>query len=344
MPKYPQSAVTAKRGANYIRTIVEDAGSLFIKIEQENDLGIDAIIELIHEGKPLNKQVAVQIKSGQSYYNSDSNECVFPVGNHREYWAKHPLAVYGIVYIPSLKTAHWLELKDYLKNNPEVVTIRFTTSHANRFDELSYNRIFIPKIIHETPTLSIDEAFLLIRSSKLDEAYLGIVVLFRRYPNVLQIWDELIYYISIRPIEEIPPHLVYFLAHIPGHPDIFYFGEQITPATRQYAKSIFSKIGVNEVIKLLKLVDQESSISRGTVGQSVESIISSLPSFEEILLRILDDLEIEMFIKECAVLILAYNKSTSATASLRTLAADGSWYANELLTHIQDSGYINPYA
>lgn len=61
MPRYPQSAVTAKRGINYVRTAVEDAGSLFIKIEQKNDLGIDALVELIQDGKPLNQQIAVQI-------------------------------------------------------------------------------------------------------------------------------------------------------------------------------------------------------------------------------------------------------------------------------------------
>jgi hypothetical protein len=49
MPRYPQTAVTAKRGANHVRATVEDAGSLFIKIEQKNDLGIDALIELIRD-------------------------------------------------------------------------------------------------------------------------------------------------------------------------------------------------------------------------------------------------------------------------------------------------------
>ena len=54
MPRYLQTAITAKRGANHVRATVEDAGSLFIKIEQENDLGIDALIELIRDGEPLN--------------------------------------------------------------------------------------------------------------------------------------------------------------------------------------------------------------------------------------------------------------------------------------------------
>lgn len=90
MTTYKQSAVTAKEGINFVRSVVESGGSLFIKIEQENDLGIDALIEFVKGEKPLNKQIAVQIKSGASYYTSEKGECAFPVGNHRTYWKDHP--------------------------------------------------------------------------------------------------------------------------------------------------------------------------------------------------------------------------------------------------------------
>ena len=183
------SAVTAKRGVNHVRTVVEDAGSLFIKIEQDNDLGIDALIELVQDGMPLNQQIAVQVKSGQSYYNTDGGECLFPIGNHREYWSKHLLPVYGIVYVPSIKTAHWVDIKRYLKANPQATTIRYQTSEANRFNETTFTKIFVPGLVRQVPTLALDEAFGLVRSSKLDEAYLGTVVLFRKCPNVLQVWD-----------------------------------------------------------------------------------------------------------------------------------------------------------
>ena len=64
MAIYKRSAVTAKRGINFLRSTVEDAGSLFIKIEQENDLGADALLELIKGERPLNQQCTIQIKSG----------------------------------------------------------------------------------------------------------------------------------------------------------------------------------------------------------------------------------------------------------------------------------------
>ena len=93
MVMYKKSSVTSKIGINYVRTIVEDCGSLFHKIEHESDLGIDAIIELIRDEKPLNHQVAVQIKSGSSYYNRSKKEFFIPIENHRDYWLNYPLPV-----------------------------------------------------------------------------------------------------------------------------------------------------------------------------------------------------------------------------------------------------------
>ncbi|MBI4205109.1 MAG: DUF4365 domain-containing protein [Betaproteobacteria bacterium] len=343
MPTYPRSAVTAKQGINFVRTVVEEAGSLFHKIEQENDLGIDALIELLRHGKPLNHQIAVQIKSGQTYYSSQPGECVFPIADHREYWARHRLPVYRVVYVPTLKTAFWIDIKHYLKRHPDATTVHFRTSEANRFDSSSFARLFIPSIVKETPSLSLEEAFHLARSPKVDELYLAVVVLFRRHPNVPRVWDEFVRCLRERPVEEIPGHLVYYLAHIPGHGDIYYFGEQITPATREYARSLLANLGYSEIVKLLSLIDPENSISRGSIGQSVHAVLSSLPQAPGLLRQVAAATELSLFVRECAALILAIEEGTDAAPVLQEVAASGSWYANELLAHLLEYGHINPY-
>src|SRR3989339_2036145 len=99
MPKYSDTIVTSKLGINFVKTVIESAGCIFHRIDQENDLGIDAIIELVKDGLPLSQQIGVQIKSGQTFYNGLTNQCFIPVGNHYEYWSKYPLSVYGIVYV-----------------------------------------------------------------------------------------------------------------------------------------------------------------------------------------------------------------------------------------------------
>jgi hypothetical protein len=343
MATYKRSAIIAKRGINFVRSTVENAGSLFIKIEQENDLGIDALIELIKDEHPLNKQIAVQIKSGQSYYNADVGECMFPIGAHRAYWERHPLPVFGVVFVPALKTAHWVNIKHHLKSHPGATVVRYRATEANRFDDTSFSKIFVPAIAGETPTLALDEAFLLARSEKPDERYLGLLVLFRRYPNVLLVWDELVKVFIQQPVDEIPQVLPYWLAHIPWHGDIAYYGETISEGTRAYARSLLSRFGYSEVVKLLSFVDPEDSISRGSVGQSVEAIISSLPHAGDVLRQIISSADLDMFVRECAALILAMNEGPSAIKEIAQLAETGSWYSKEIINHVREYGGINPY-
>jgi hypothetical protein len=344
MPTYKRSAVTAKEGINFIRSAVEGGGSLFIKIEQENDLGIDALLEFIKDERPLNKQIAVQIKSGASYYTAEATECAFPIGTHRQYWSGHPLPVFGLVYVPSLGTAYWVNLKRYLKANPDATVVRFAATEANKFDAATFTKLFFPAVVGETPVLQIDEAFQLARSKKAAETYLGLLVLFRRYPNNTNVWDELVHTFKTRPAEEIPPVLLYWLAHIPGHGDIFYFGETVSAQTRVYARGLFSQFELRDVIKLLSFIDPEEQIGRGTLGQSIEAIISSLPTASNMLRQIIESSEFEMPVRESAALILAMNEESLALPDLAILEEEGSWYAGEMIKHVKEYGGINPYA
>lgn len=344
MPTYKRSAVTAKEGINFIRGAVEGGGSLFIKIEQENDLGIDALLEFIKDEHPLNKQIAVQIKSGASYYSAEACECAFPIGSHRTYWAAHPLPVFGLVYVPALGAAFWVNIKRYLKTNPNATVIRFTATEANRFDAVTFKKLFLPSVVGETPVLEFDEAFRLARSTKPAEIYLGLLVLFRRYPNNTEAWEELVHTFKLRPSDEIPPVLPHWLAHIPWHGDIFYIGEAITEQTRAHVRGLFEKFELQDVVKLLSFIDPEEQIGRGTLGQSIEAIISSLSCASLFLRQIINSTDIEMSVRESAALILAMNEKSRALADLTVLKEAGSWYAGEIIRHVKEYGGINPYA
>lgn len=344
MPTYKRSAVTSKEGSNFVRMVVEGAGSLFIKIEQENDLGIDALFEFIRDERPINKQIAVQIKSGASYYSPDTEECAFPIGDHRSYWSSHPLPVFGIVYVPARRAAYWVNIKRYLKANADAATVRFPATQANLFNEQTFAALFVPAVLGEVPQLSYDEAIRLADSHRPSETYLGLLVLFRRYPGDRAVWDRLVSLFKALPVEEIPPVWVYWLAHIPGHGDILYYGQAPTEEIRAYVRGMFSQFGYAEILKLLELIDPEDQIGRGTVGQSVEAIISSLPQARELLRRIISAQAVPMPVRESAALILAMNEGHAAQPELQALRAAGSWYAGEMLAYVKEHGGINPYA
>lgn len=343
MVTYSRSAVSSKIGMNYVRSLVEGAGSLFHKIEQESDLGIDALIELVVGGRPAGAQLAIQVKSGQSYYQPASETCLIPVSNHREYWSHHPLPVIGVVFIPRLEKAHWVDLKHALRADPSGTVIRFVASEANLLDRDTFASIFVPTFLRGTPNLPLAKAIALSQSLKRDEAYLGLLVLFRQYPNQHAAWDALIEYFLVTPVESIPLSLIYHMAHIPWHGDIAYSGERIADEVRDYVANRMAAFGRAEVLKLLELIDSEQGIARGTIGQSVEAVVSSLPGVDAHLADIASDVSIDLVVCESAALILAMHLANGADPVLGHLAKRGSWFAGELMRLNGESGGINPY-
>jgi len=337
MPRYADTVVTSKLGVNFVKTAVDAAGCIFHRIDQENDLGIDAIIELVKDGVPLNKQFAVQIKSGPSFHIAQSNKCQIPIGNHFNYWSNYPLPVYGIVFIPFLNTANWVNIKDYLKRSGQSTTIKFDRTKVNVFDNQDFASIFLPGILNETPKLSFEEAKSLLKSTHLSETYLGLLVLFRTAPNTLETWDLFIEFFRARRQSEIPFGLIYYLAHIPWHPDIWYHGEGITADTKAHARKLFQGFDKRDIAKLLSFIDEETGISRGSIGQSVEAIISSLSNRDRLLLEVTDDNGLPMSSREYAALIYAYHNHQAAMPLLRRLSEQGSWYAGELHSYLKET-------
>lgn len=82
----------------------------FIFREQTiSDYGIDALIETKEESSPTGKLIAVQIKSGDSFFKeTDGENIVFRVDEkHRNYWINHSLPVIIVLYSPSLDECIW---------------------------------------------------------------------------------------------------------------------------------------------------------------------------------------------------------------------------------------------
>jgi len=76
----------------------------------------------------------------------------------------------------------------------------------------------------------------------------------------------------------------------------------------------------------------------------LKQIISSLPNASEVLEGIVLDNSLTAFTRECAAIILAMNEGKSAIPTITKLADTGSWYAEELIEHINTYGGVNPYA
>ncbi|WP_335974864.1 DUF4365 domain-containing protein [Gaetbulibacter jejuensis] len=334
MVKYSNSNIVSKEGVNFIKSVVENSGSIFHKIDQENDLGIDGIIEFIDNGKPSHKSIAVQIKSGNSFYNEKSKTCKIQIGNHYEYWLNYFLPVCGLVYIPKLKNAYWVNIKSFLENNQGATSIRFVANRSNCLNLINFKKLFYPNIHGKIPDLILSEALSLFDSKVLDEFRLGRLVLFNKYVNEQLTWQRFINHIISETQENIDLKVVYNIAHIPWHPDIFYSGDVIKNEIKEYVAEEINKFGEGEIIKLLSLINEDIGIQRGTIGQSIDAILSLIKNINQHLESIILNKSNSEFIGNISVTLYAYYKQEESVPFLSQISNND--YVNHVLSYLNE--------
>ena len=112
---------TERIGVGYVQSVVDrDLGWVF-REQPTDDYGIDAHIEIADDTSPVGKLIAVQIKSGESYFKENSQtSIIFRFDSkHAEYWLNHSLPVIIILYNPKTHKCIWEHLQ---KDNIEFIS------------------------------------------------------------------------------------------------------------------------------------------------------------------------------------------------------------------------------
>lgn len=79
-----------------------------------DDFGIDAEIEVADQNNPTGKVIAVQIKSGNSYFIRTEEGIVFRFNEkHKKYWWGHVLTVIVLLYNPVSKECIWEVINEF---------------------------------------------------------------------------------------------------------------------------------------------------------------------------------------------------------------------------------------
>ena len=99
---------TGRIGVHMCGAIFEEHDFIF-REEPIADYGIDAIIEAKEGGIPSGKLIAVQIKSGDSYFLSNNDDYIvyYVDSKHREYWINHSLPVIIVLYKKDSNECFW---------------------------------------------------------------------------------------------------------------------------------------------------------------------------------------------------------------------------------------------
>lgn len=347
MIKYNDKIKKGKLGVNYVTDIVDRCECYFNKIEQENDIGIDGIIEFTDDSIPTGKCIAVQIKTGESYVNRRKNECIIPIENHYKYWNNYCMPVYGIVYILDANLAYWVDIKQYLDDNRSNIEsgklniIKFKMKSINKFDIESFNKYFKCDVKNTLPEISYEEASNLLESENIDEIYIGVNSLAIRYADKKETWDKLIDVFRKNTDYDLTSEIIFYISYIFGHGDLW--GQlNFSKESKQYAKEIINKLNINEVIKILNVID-ENGIERGTIGQCVEAIVSNIDNSDKLLKEIIKNEDLEEQTINSAIAILAYSYPEKFKLAISRNEIERDWYVELIIDSFEEYGGFDLY-
>ncbi len=296
MKEFPRTKATGELGVAFVKTVVFEAKSIFRKLPEETDLGIDGLIEFVENEIATGVQVGVQIKTGASYLVQRSNSKQFEVRVSKKdlnYWNMQEISTALIVYDPETKLSGWLDVTDYIRCNPDSLKQQYTTlsidSTAKPFSIATFQGEFKATFqLHRLEANLFDYADLTTSHEPKDK--------FRGLSGLLHHPKSRFSRLTCSLLLQ---HLFYhdnglrsavsdILSRYLPHPEVGFVPPQ---DIRNYVVSEINKFGKYEVSRLLETAwfDEENLMQRGSLGQSVGVIITHIPGYEQHLCELTKD-------------------------------------------------------
>ena len=341
LPKRPKHSATERDGVNYVRAVVEGANCIFHEIHRENDYGNDAFIELVDGEQVTGICIALQIKSGKSYCETDRCR-IRSTPEQRDYWSGHKLPVVGVAYDPGERVGYWVDITRRLASRSGDLV--FPKSDLSRFDPRGFRDFFLPMFLNKPILLGSEESMVFATSDSFEMHAIGVQSLFHGHRNDLTTWDFLERLLRERPSSMTTGYLAYIFAHVPGHGDIVWGKHSILDESiRSSLMDRMSRYDLDLIVPLIRLVD-ENGFGRGTVGQSVYAVLDLAVADSAAKLKaVLEDEALESETRRSALWLCCLIEQGNAEAVLTRLAdtdKELSEAAAELLDHLNSAGFF----
>jgi hypothetical protein len=301
--KTRSNLVTERAGVNFVRGVVEGAGSLFKEINLQHDFGQDGTMVLVVDGHVRPREVAFQIKSGASYVSP--GRChLSATAAHVYFWAEHDLVTLGVVYDPAEKSAWWVDLqtaaRDFRASNPkEGTTFTFAKGLWNQFNDTDFTSILVPTLLGEAPSVPLERLCTWVMANDIQTHDIGVRAIRARYYRDAAAWDCLIDAFKSRRAKQLTLNLPIALAKLLGHHDIGYCSDQIPKDVRALAIAKVLAFGVDEIAKLLSMLP-DSDFERPSLGYSLMPLFGQRAESPHILSAIRDNNTLDPAVRELA--------------------------------------------
>lgn len=134
-------SMTERLGLSALEYYFSERGWLF-REQMTHDYGIDAHVEIFNGNYPTGKIIAIQIKSGESFFKEEKSDYfVFRTEyKHANYWSDHSLPVILVLYNPEIKELFW-----QVVNEETLVSTgknwKIEVPKLNKLNEHSFSRL-----------------------------------------------------------------------------------------------------------------------------------------------------------------------------------------------------------
>jgi hypothetical protein len=129
-------------GVHGVATLIHKELGWIFREQHESDHGIDALVETVVAGQPAGQLVALQIKSGRSWFKEPCEDGWALRGPRRNlsYWLKHQLPVLVVLFDPRTSKGYWVHV------NPDTATFtpkgyRIVVPASHLLDSSAKNQI-----------------------------------------------------------------------------------------------------------------------------------------------------------------------------------------------------------
>lgn len=113
LPKYNETAIQERIGVNAVSWKVTKLGLIFRELPT-SDVGIDGQVEYVNnDGEATGEIVAIQIKSGKSFFTHETNEFFkfYLAKKHAHYWENFPNPVLLLMHNPENDNIYFTDVR-----------------------------------------------------------------------------------------------------------------------------------------------------------------------------------------------------------------------------------------
>jgi hypothetical protein len=291
--KWAKTKTTENEGLLRLQDVVNRHGSIFRKIHQEEDIGIDGTIEIVQNQEAQGLLLAIQVKAGDSFARKD--KFVVPIKQtHLDYWQALMLPVVIVCYSPNKQLLAWESVSQYLERFSGKSLKSIEVPFRKVFDEEALNQGLRGIALVYDHERKLFKSADLVLSDDAEERRQGMLLLTAHPASKM---TRLIVYLASQMILDENLEIVRLAITI--------FGYCITPTRWAeyyyntnwdiplYARRCCYRFDKRHITRLMEALS-DGDFGRASLGEACLSIVSCIPNSEDHARQIVLDIDVPL--------------------------------------------------